>query len=432
MIDGFLVWMLWTLVPIAVPTGTPAWLQHGIFYAWITGQFSGLIACTVYLVLQTIRARPLLQLQVIGWLIIGLFAAFMWTPLQWDAQAVYDRVAHLAIAQRALWLGLERGGNSWILGYPPGASLTVIWGKLLKMPSSNLTHCIVITLWAWNWTIRYISATRIGRSGFLFATLFFYVAAPVGWATPAWHYAVFYNNLLFALIWMQFLFAAWVDVSWRSWEPIGYALVLIWLRPVVGIAALPILSWAAISMLRRGNIRRIAVVAVAGFVVQVAGARAWVAKSHALESIQRAYADEVETEIAARRNATPLTIEVHTDPHHATNTPSSASRVFSEALTWATMVVRTTCGGGMLLLFVLALLAATLGWREGLSYVIAPMNIIALVIGTGFFAIGYRTYRDDYEAFERLLIIAPTLLAAAVTALDARLESNRTQTGDAG
>jgi hypothetical protein len=425
MIDVFLIFLVWSLAPIALPIGTPRSVQGVLFYIWAAGQMALLVWACTYLARQTFRARRAEKCQVAMYVVLAVFGASAHVALQWDAQATYDRVARLTIEYRGLWSGLVHGGNSWILGYPPGTALTVVWAHLLHLPTSNIANVALLTLFFCNWTLRYVSSTGMWRSGFIFAALVFFVSGPIGWATPIWHYVVYYNNIVFALIWMLFIFVELRQLRWSPAEHLGYALALVWLRPVVSIAALPILSVAAMRILRCRDAKRACVLAAAALAVQCLGVVTWNAKEHGLERMQAAYERQVEQDVISHKDAQVLRIDIKTNPRPTKQERLAPVTAFERALSWAAVVTSNTCGGAMAVMAACSILAWATGWRQALVYAIPPLNLVALVFGTGFFAIHYPTYQDNYEAFQRLLIIGPILMAAVVVAIDAELAAHR-------
>jgi hypothetical protein len=423
MADWFLWLMVWSVAPIAMPVHANAQLQEVVFYAWSAGQVALVVCALVAIIRRAAAARATTLLLVLGLGAITLAAAFSYSALQWDAQTVYDRVAHLWVQHRG-WAAYAHGGNPWILGYPPGASLYAVWGILLHLPTSNFTQCVVMFIWMATFILRLVEPLGPRRSGYLFAALFFIVAAPGGWATPIWHYAVYYNNVVFAVIWMQLIYAGLVKHPDRASELLLSALVLVWLRPVVSIAALPLVSAAGIRWLSGERLKRTGLLLAAALAVQVTGVKMWQAKAAALEAQQASYQQAFQTAISEHKDPHTLELELRTP---ASPSPSLATvadpprQVFVDATTWAKFVAMRTCAGEVYLLIVCAVVALALGWRRALAFAVPLGNLVALVVGTGFFALHYPMWRDNFEAWERMLIIVPILGAATATALDAEL-----------
>jgi hypothetical protein len=425
-IDVFCLFMLWTVLPTALPVGTPPAIERVCFTGWAAVQVALLAFGLGYLVWRAVRATWSARILVVALAAIGAIGAFAYNRIQWDAQAVYDRVAHLAVLHRGVWTGFVHGGNDWILSYPPGASLTVVWGVLCGLPSSNFAHAVLMWLWGATLVVRVLPQTGLKRSGLVFFVLLFVYASPIPWAIPWWHYWLYYNNIFFSLVWMQFILCALIDLRMRPWEHLAYALVLVWLRPFFGIAALPVLSAGAIALLRGRPWKPVLWLTAAALVVQLGGVRAWHGKVTALTEAQGAYQRSALSQIEARRDPHALAIDLDTSIHAASRTtaPSAAAplgtrrRIFIDAVVWAWAQAWAVGRYALLFLIMVPLGALVLGWRRALGYLLPLFNVLALVVGTGFFALGFPAYRANVEAFERMLIIAPILVAAVAVAFD--------------
>jgi len=159
--------------------------------------------------------------------------------------------------------------------------------------------------------------------------------------------------------------------------------------------------------------------------VQFVGVQMWNAKEQGLESMQTSYAQQVERDVMSHKDPQVLRIDINTEPRPNKQERLVPSAAFERGASWAATVTWHTCGAALAVMSACSLFAWAMGWRPGLIYLIPPLNIAALVLGTGFFAIHYPTYRDNTEAFERLLIIGPILMAAVVVAVDAELAEYR-------
>lgn len=420
MIDVFLAFLLVSVLPIAF-IGVGGRLEHVLFLIWRALQLGALLLAFGYLGHRLWRARWADRLLLVVVAVALGYVALSYDAIAWDAQMEYHRVLLLADRWGSLSEGYAHGMVSWLLGYPPGASLSVIWYRTVRLPSVNMAQDVLLLLWAAVFVLRHMQ--RVDAPGKI---IFFGLLATN--AELQWHATFFYNNLFYALIWAQFVLVPLFGSTLRPWEQCAYALVLVWLRPQWQIAAIPIASGALAALLSAPSIHRrcvrdTALVALAAVVV------AWLAGVHWYRIVGplglRQQQQKVATVAEAREHQDPhvLQIEVATQAVEKLAPPSSPllSSASVAAIGWAFGVSWKLHWPGMLLLLAVGLLAVATLRRRGLVFVVPWLSPLALIVGTAAFAHVYPNYRANTWALERMQIVVPILAAGAVAALHARL-----------
>jgi hypothetical protein len=419
MIDGFLVFMLYSLVPMLFPTGLPPGTERALFLTWAVGQVMVVAALVLYLAWRTARARWQTRLAVIAWALTCFFVALSYMEIAWDSVVVYDRVVKVALHQKGLWSGYVSAGTPYVFGYPPGASLSVLWGRFLRMPSANMAHAAVLWLWMTNWLVEIVEREGNRKSAPLFLLLF-----AIG-PQVFWHVVFFYNNIVYALLWTTLVTAPLHRVKLKPWQLCGYALALVWFRPQLLLALVPIASTALIELLLDGLNRRRLVWFVIAALVAFAGARFWerrVVQQTALQEQRLLDNQKLQT---AGRDASALELRFDAPPEQAppvtTTQAKPRARVVREAIAWASGVAYRAYGPALLALLVLPLCGLWLGRRWGLAVAVALLTPLTFIAGTAQFALANPDYQSIPGSLERLLLVTPLLAAAVAVAVEARL-----------
>ena len=416
MIDAFLVFMLVTLLPIAF-LGIGGRGEHVLFTGWRWLQVATLLAASAFVLYRMVRDnwRDLIVLVLVG---AGVaYCALSYVGIYWDAQIEYNRVLLLAHRYGSLTEGYRHGVNHWILGYPPGASLSVMFFATLHMISPNVAQGLLLLLWSGSFLVRHM------RDVDLPGKLIFFVLLATG-AQLAWHATYFYNNLFYALIWAELVLAPLFGSSLLPWERCAWALVLVWLRPQWQIAAIPVATSALSTILMASRIeRRLArdtiLATVAALAVAWYGAAYWQNATQQLDRIMSQESTTLLAQTGVQQDSHMLDVQVVTRPVavQAAPTPKLLSNESAEAIEWAFKLTKNKYPLSLSVLAVAALLALATLRRRGLAFLALLLGPLALVLGTAVFARGYAAYRDNGGALERLQIIVPILAAGMIAAL---------------
>jgi len=416
MIDAFLAFFLVSLLPIAF-LGIGGHTEHVLFIGWRWLQVVALFASSLFVVYQLAR-RDRRGLAVLALVVVGVaYLGLSYLGIAWDAQIEYNRVLQLAQRFGSITEAYRHGVTHWIFGYPPGASLSVAFFLTLKMISPNVAQGVLLALWSGSLLTRHLRHVDVPTK------IVFFVLLATG-TQLMWHFAYFYNNLFYALVWATFVFAPMFGSSLRPWEWCGYALVLVWLRPQWQIAAIPIGvgALAALASARTWNLRVLRdtiLMMTAALAVAWLGSTYWRSASAKLdEAMSRENADVI-ANITAQQASPVLEIDVHTRPlaQQTTTVPPFLSRESVDAVVWAYHVTAHAYSLSLVVLAAVATLALLILRRRGLVFVVPLLSPIGIVLGTAAFAHYYAAYRANSWALERLQIITPILAAGSVAAL---------------
>jgi hypothetical protein len=415
-IDAFLVFFLVTLVPIAF-LGVGGRTEHVLFVGWRWLQVVTLFGAGAYILYRLIRYdwRGLLVLVLVAAGVAWLGLSYI--GIAWDAQIEYNRVLQLARQYGSITDAYRHGVTHWILGYPPGASLSVAFFLTLKLISPNVAQGILLILWSGNMLARHMR--HIDLPG----KLAFFLLLATG-EQLIWHYTYFYNNLAYALVWATFVLVPLFGSSLRPWEWCGYALVLVWLRPQWQIAAIPI-TLGALATLASARVwswkvlRDTALLCCAALLVAQQASTYW--KSATIE-LDAAIAHEnraVIDSLTAQQNAPVLDVVVPTEPtvQQATPLPELWSRESVDAVKWAYHVTDRLYALSLGVLAGALLIALVVLRRRGLVFLVPLLSPLGVLVGTAYFAHVYAGYRANTWALERLQIIVPILAAGTLAAL---------------
>lgn len=424
MIDGMLAYFLVSLIPIALLFGGRA--EHVLFVGWRWLQVVTLFAVAAHVLYRTVRSgwRDVVLLVAIA---VGIgYIALSYSAIAWDAQIEYHRVVLLAARYGGLTEGYRHGVANWILGYPPGTSLSVMFYSTLHLASANVAQGLLTLLWSAVFMQRHMRNVDFAGKAIFFVLL--------GMGEHAlWHVTYFYNNLFYALIWAELVLAPMLGSSMRPWERVGWALVLVWLRPQWQIAAIPIGSSALSTLLAAKSldlrfVRDLALTTMAALLVAWLGSGYWRTASAALD---RAISEEkmrVVDAIGAEQDRQILAVETATKAleQQRAPTPPLLSRASLDAVDWAFYVTKHVYRRSMWMMGFLALFALVTLRRRGLMLLVPLLSPLALVLGTAVFARMFPGYRSNEWALERLQIITPILAAGMVTALHRAIRLQQT------
>lgn len=424
MIDAFLIYFLVSLIPIAF-IGIGGAGEHALFATWRIVQVVTLVAASAYVLVQLARRdwRELVVLVLLG--VVVAYTALSYSGVAWDAQIEYNRVILLAERYGSLTEAYRHGMASWILGYPPGTSLSAQFHRTLHLASPNVAQGLLFLLWSGAFMVRHMRGVDLaGKLAFFFLL--------ITGAQFYWHLTFFYNNLFYALIWAELVLVPLLGSSLRPFELCAYALVLVWLRPQWQIAAIPIGTGALATMLAtpgfdRRALRDLALVTIAALIVSYLAAMYW---QTAAVTLGRALADgkkQVVDAIGERPHPNLLHVDVVTRAYSQQAPPPTAlwSKKSLEAIDWALVVTRGRYEVTLWTLGLLALLSPAMLRRRGVAFIVPLLSPIGIVVGTAFFARSYAQYRDNLWALERLQIITPILAAGTVVALYRTLREQR-------
>lgn len=422
--NGFLVYLLISIIPIAL-IGIGGRTEHVLFVSWRWVQVVALFAVSALLLYRTIRSgwRDLVVLVLVAAALAYL--ALGYTQIAWDAQIEYHRVIMLANSYGSLTEGYKHGITNWILGYPPGTSLSIMFYSTLRMPSANIAQNILALIWSASFMQRHM------RDVDLAGKLAFFVLLAVG-EHSTWHFTFFYNNLFYALVWAELVLAPLFGSSFEPWERCACALVLIALRPQWQIAAIPIGTSALSTLLtartiNRRLVRDLAMVTMAALCVAWLGSSYWREASTQLNTAISQEKLRALATTSAGQDARTLHVEVETNSvtEQRPPVPALLSKPSFEAVAWAFAVsyhaYRTTAWT----LALAALFALIVLRRRGLAFVVPLLSPLALVAGTAVFARSYPEYRANEWALERLQIITPFLAAGVLAALHRAIRRGR-------
>jgi hypothetical protein len=416
MIDAFLLFFLVSLVPIAF-IGLGARTEHAIFVAWRVAQLATLALSFAWILYRLARGRWTDWLLLVAISLLVAFIALSYVGIAWDSQIEYQRVLLLAERYGGLTEAYRHGVTSWILGYPPGTSLSVAWYRWLRLPSPNVAQGVLFALWSTSLLVRHMRSLDVASKLLFFVLL---VSGPLF----LWHLTYFYNNLFYALIWGQLILAPMFGSSLRPWERCGYALVLVWLRPQWQIAAIPIGSAALATLLSEPTFDRrclyeTVLATLAALCVAWLGATYWQTAAARLTGAQDQVKSAILDDIAAHQDQRSVHVDVTTKTIERQSPPKPAlwSKQSADAITWAYGVTKNAYAISLLVLAGVALLGLLSLRRGGLVFVVPLLSPLALIVGTAIFARSYPEYRANKWALERLQIIAPILAAGAAAAL---------------
>jgi hypothetical protein len=422
-IDAFLVFMMVTLVPIAF-LGIGGRAEHALFIGWRWLQVATLLAAGGYVLyrMATRSRRDLILLVVIAACIAYLGLSYV--GIYWDAQIEYNRVLLLADRFGSLTEGYRHGNAHWIFGYPPGATLSVMFFSTLHMISPNVAQGILLVLWCGAFLVRHL------RDVDLPSKIVFFLLLATG-AQFAWHATYFYNNLFYALLWAQLVLAPLFGSTLSPWERCGTALVLVWLRPQWEIAAIPIATSALTTLLiaprvDRRLVRDTTLATLVALAVAWHGNAYWQRASPILDQQMSQHGAALIDEAAAtQHDSRTLDVQVTTKPTAvlATPVPALVSGESVDAIAWAFKLTREKYPLSSAALCMASLFALASLRRRGLAFIVPLLGPLGLVVGTAVFARGYADYRANSGALERLQIIVPILSAGVLAALPRTLRA---------
>jgi hypothetical protein len=423
-IDAFLVFFVVSIVPIAF-VGIGGRAEHWLFVAWRGLQVATLGLAFVWIGGRLVRARWSDRLLVLAVAAALGYVALSYDGIAWDAQMEYHRVLLLADRFGSLSAGYAHGMVPWLLGYPPGTSLSVMWYRWLRLPSPNMALDVLVLLWTASFVLRHMH--KVDASG----KLIFFVLMATN-VTMQWHVTFFYNNVLYALIWAQLILAPMLGSTLRPWEQCAYALVLVWLRPQWQIAAIPLVSSALATVVSAPSIDRrllrdTILVATAAIAVAWLGGLHWYRVEAELDRQQQQLKEAVIEDVKAHQDPSLLRVEVETQAIEklAPPPPPLFSSASASAIAWAWGVTKNLHWAGMLLMFAVGILAVVALRRRGIVFFVPWLSPLGLIVGTAAFARVYVNYRANTWALERMQMVVPILAAGAVTALHARLRAAR-------
>jgi hypothetical protein len=416
MTDAFLVYFLVTLLPIAF-LGIGGHSEHVLFVGWRWLQVGTLLGVAVFTVSQLAR-RGWRDLVILVLVATGIgYLVLSYIGIAWDAQIEYNRVLQLADHFGSLTEGYRHGVTHWILGYPPGATLSVAFFLTLKMLSPNFAQGALIVLWSGSFLLRHCKDVDLPGK------LVFFAMLATG-AHMTWHLTYFYNNLFYALIWATYVLAPLLGSTLRPWERCAYALALVWLRPQWQIAAIPIATSALATVLSAPSwnwrlVRDTALVTLAALTVAWLGSDYWRRASADLDRALSVENTAVIAATSAHQDPRTLEVEVTTRPfeQQAKPIPKLMSKESVDAVAWAFTVTKREYSLSLLFLAGAALLALVALRRRGLAFLVPLLSPLGMVLGTAVFARGYAEYRANAWALERLQIITPILAAGVAAAL---------------
>lgn len=422
--DAFLVFMLVSFAPLAFPVAAGSSMEHVCFVGWRWLQVVVLAAAFGYVLMQLRRAPWVDRAIMLVLLMLALLAAASYGKVEWDAQIEYDRVVVLADRYGGLWNGYLHG-IQWILGYPPGTSLSALWYRTLHVPSPNWAQMALFLLWSATFLLRHLRAVDGLSKCLFFGTL---IVMPM----MQWHLYYFYNNLFFALISAEIVLLPLFDSRQEAWEQCGYALVLIWLRPQFALTAIPLVSAALTRLLteRRDRRARYDVVAALLLALLVAwfGARFWARMMPRLSDLQTQHYADVAHAVAATQDQHVLDIEIatHMDPPP---TPPVLSNDSLGAIEWAYETSMGVVARSVWIMIGGALFAVVVLRRRGLAFFVPIVTPAAFIVGTAVFARSYPAYRDNAWALERLQLVTSVFAAGIIAALHFQLRRRQDLVG---
>jgi hypothetical protein len=422
-IDAFLVFFLVSIVPLAF-IGVGGRTGHALLAIWRVAQFGTLALAFAFVLYKLARSR---------WQDIVLFLAIIaavavvglsYSNIAWDAQIEYHRIVLLTEQWHSLYDAYVHGMSTWIVGYPPGTSLSVMWYRWLHLISPNVAQEVLLVLWCGAFMIRHMQ--RVDTLG---KVVFFALVA----TTPLfqWHVTYFYNNLFYALICAQLVLAPLFGSSIRPWELSAYALVLVCLRPQWEIAAISITSsalatvLAATPPLERRRLRDAVVAALVALMVARYGAIYWKHAEIQLVAAQEQHKLAIAQQLAATQPHDALEVQVQTKAVEqlAPPLPPLLSRESLGAIAWAWNISTKPYASDFVLLGGVGLLALATLRRRGLPLLVPWLSPLGLIAGTAVFAHSQPTYRANAWALERLQIVVPILAAGSAAALYMRLRA---------
>jgi hypothetical protein len=411
-IDPFLAFIAWTDLPLLFPAGA---LGAALFAIWSYLQVVVFFGAALLVLYRAHRTGRSVALVVYAALVIAVVIAFNYCELGWDAVALYDRV-DLNFARNGLWEGYAHAGTTYALSYPPGTSLTVMWGMRLGIMDSNFTHTFVVWLWFSSFMV-----TCVGKTGRFYSPILFLFLFSVG-PDLSWHEMVFFNNILYAAIWTQLIVTPLLRVRTSPWSLCLYGVVLVWLRPQVEMAAVPVLSNAAIQLLLDKPAKKVLISVTAALAAMYIASALWTYRSGQIANTQaRLDRDQAVVQLAGRDPAMQK-IELPRRPPDKAPLPSrKAADVYGEAVQWAYDLTTQWYGPAFWLLAIVGLVAFTRGGRIGLAYTIPFLSPISMIVATGRFAQYYAGWKGLWNSLVRLELIIPILAAAVPVALEAEL-----------
>jgi len=424
MIDAFLVFFLVSLIPIAfLGIGGPT--EAALFTAWRWLQVVTFLGASAWVLYQLARRdwRGLVVLLLLA-LVVAYFG-LSYSGIAWDAQIEYHRVLLLAIRYGGLTEGYRHGVVSWVLGYPPGTSLSVAFYRSLHLLSPNVAQELLFLLWSGAFFVRHLRHVDLPGKLLFFAIILVDTRF-------LWHLTYFYNNLFYALIWAELALAPLFGSPMRPWETCGSALVLVWLRPQWEIAAIPIATGALATLLASPTwtkrlLRDAGVVTAAALVVARLAASYWQNAVGELGRLLNGHTVQVLDQLRTHPDFPALHVDVDTKAfmQQAPHTPALLSKESANAVAWAYHVSVDRYPLYFAALAALALLALVTLRRRGLAFLAPMLGPFIVMIGTAVFARSVASYQANEWALERLQIIVPILAAGVATALHQALRERR-------
>jgi hypothetical protein len=423
MIDTFLGFFVVTLIPIAIPSTIGPGAERVLFGGWRVLQLATLAVALLITLRRLVLGRWVDRLLALAVALALGYVALSCVYVEFDAQIEYQRVLLLADRYHGLWHGYRHGFSRWILGYPPGTSLSVIWYRWLHLPTANLAQDVLLFLWFANFITRHLrNLDAAGKT--LFSVLLF--SAPL----VQWHATFFYNNLFYALLWAQLVLLPLFDATPPPRERCATALVLVWMRPQWQLAAIPILS-SALTMigvmpaLDWRRVRDLALTTLAMLLVAWLGAIYWQRMIVRLSAMQQTEQSAIEHAIEASQDPHTLELAIESTPvKRRLFTPEPLlSRRSAGAVRWAWDVTMHSYAVSMTFLGAAALLALVLLRRRALPFLVPLLSPLGIIVGTAMFARTYGDYSANAWALERLQIICPILAAGVAAALHHHLRA---------
>lgn len=419
--DPFLIFLLVSNLPILFPVTRFTRVEAAFFFLWRFVQIGALVWTLGYILLLAARRCTWPQRIFVGvMLVVAVLAACDYNEMFWDSVVLYDRLVLLAFQHHGLWQGIVHGGTPYIIGYPPGSSLSVLWYKTLGLPTANMANVAVTYLWLASFTVRYLAPTRRWTGMLILTAVIAYF--PTLW----WTLLYFNNNLLYALLWASVIGVALLGQRSSLAELCGYAVCLIWLRPQFELTVIPIVSAGAIYLVRGNRWRPIVLMTVAALVCANLGARLWRHDADRLTALQAEHDAQLRVRSAVGQD--PAVLAVHLPAFHAdapatphAPPPRSPREVERVAIRWAWKESYRWNDRPILLMAALSLIAFALGLRRGLAHLVPWLTLAGFIGGTAIFAKAYPDYQSIGGSMERMEIVLPLLAGMMAVALDAEL-----------
>jgi hypothetical protein len=405
-VDWFVVFLAYSMMPMLFPQSAGA--ETILFAIWRVGQIVLLLGVCVALAREFWRASRAAKASLVVWAFLTLVMCFAQRVTWWDAVVEYDRIILLALRHHGIWQGLIQAGDQYIFGYPPGASLSILWGSAFGL-HCNQAQTLLLFIWTSSFTLRYLSGHR-WYSYCLFGLLY-YLVHEIGW-----HYIYFYNNIIYTVVWAQLILVPLLRVQVRWWEQVLTALLLVCFRTQFSLALVPIVSGAMIHLLLNGPRRRTIAISLAAVAVAFAFGKFWDARAGQAYERQKALLAAEATVTSAGQDPSAIELVYKEAP-----TPQAVNRVgvYREAIEWAWGITDFNYSWSLILMAALWIFALALGWRVTLAYLVPLLTPAAIIVGTGPFALVFPQYKSYDSSLIRLETILPFLAAGMVVALDA-------------